>query len=151
MPNLRYFIKVLPVLLFFFGAMGPGWAQSGEEDPSALIGLTLEEVLSRFGPPRLVYPVRGLEEWQDDVVFEYENRDLYIHRDRVWQVGLTSAYGITRGDPRSLALLVLGERARNFDGYIAVSFPGGSWPLRIRVNIDSQDKVAGVFIYRSDF
>jgi hypothetical protein len=151
MSDVRYFLKVLPVLLFFFGAIGPGWAQSAEEDPSGLIGLTLGEVLSRFGPPRAVYPVRGLEEWQDDVVFEYENRDLYVHRDRIWQLGLKSAYGIRLGDPRQLVLLALGETARNFAGHIVVSLPGGSWPLCIRVNIDSQDKVSGLFIYRSDF
>jgi hypothetical protein len=151
MSYVRCFLKALPVIVVLFGAVGPGWAQSGGEEPAALIGLTLEEVLSRFGPPRAVYPVRGREEWQDDVVFEYEDRDLYVHRDRIWQVGLTSAYGIKLGDPRPLVLTALGEAARTSANYIAAAIPGWSWPLHIRVNIDSQDKVSGLFIYRSDF
>ncbi|MDR2111299.1 MAG: hypothetical protein LBP32_08315 [Spirochaetaceae bacterium] len=85
------------------------------------------------------------------MVFEYEAGDLYVYRDRIWKLGLISAYGIRLGDPRSLALLVLGEAALTSAGYIAASLPGWSWPLRFRVNIDAQDKVSGLFIYRSDF
>jgi hypothetical protein len=150
MSDLRYFIKAFPLLLFL-GGIGPLGAQSAREEPAALVGLTLAETLSRFGVPRAVYPVRGREEWQDDVVFEYENQDLYIHRDRVWQLGLKAAYGITLGDPRQLALLVLGEGARTFSGYILASLSGGAWPLEFRINLDPQDKVSGLFIYRSDF
>ncbi|MFP3091041.1 hypothetical protein LQZ21_12025 [Treponema sp. TIM-1] len=147
MSDFRCFIKVLLILLFLGGT--ELWAQS--EDPASLVGLTLTEALSRFGVPLAVYPVRGREEWQDDVVFEYGDRDLYIYRDRVWQLGLKTAYGITLGDSRRLALLVLGERAQNFSGYILASLSGGSWPLIFRVNLDPQDNVSGLFIYRSDF
>ncbi|MDR2630511.1 MAG: hypothetical protein LBC60_06285 [Spirochaetaceae bacterium] len=151
MSVFRYIIRVFPVLLFFFGIQGPLGAQYQGEEPSTLIGLTLVEALSRFGPPQAVYPVRGREEWQDDVVFEYENQDLYIYRDRIWQVGLKTVYGITLGDTRRLALLVLGDGVQNFSGYILSSLSGASWPLMLRVNLDSQDKVSGLFIYRSDF
>ncbi|MDR2760139.1 MAG: hypothetical protein LBB78_12255 [Spirochaetaceae bacterium] len=151
MSDFRYFIKVLPILLVLGGIGGPLGAQPNGEGSTALIGLTLGEVLSRFGVPQAVYPVRGREEWQDDVVFEYENQDLYIYRDRVWQLGLKTAYGITLGDSRQLVLLVLGERAQVFSGYIQASLPGESWPLKFRVNMDPQDKVSGLFIYRSDF
>jgi hypothetical protein len=151
MSGFRYLIKVFPVLLLFAGAIMPARAQSGGEEPFALIGLTLAEVLSRFGPPQAVYPVRGSAEWQDDVVFEYADRDLYVYRDRIWQLGLKTAYGINMGDPRRLVLLVLGERAQIYPGYILVSLPEGSWPLCLRVNLDSQDRVSGLYIYRSDF
>jgi hypothetical protein len=149
MSDFRCFRRAL-LMFLVLGGMGL-WAQSGTEEPAALVGLTLTEALSRFGVPRAVYPVRGREDWQDDVVFEYEDRDLYIHRDRVWQLGLKTAYGISLGDTRGLVLLVLGEKARSFSGYILASLAGGSWPLNFRINLDSQDKVSGLFIYRSDF
>jgi hypothetical protein len=144
-------IKILPVLLLLAGAAAPVRSQSGREEPFTLIGLSLTEVLARFGPPQAVYPVRGLAEWQDDVVFEYEDQDLYVYRDRIWQLGLKTACGISLGDTRQLVLLIFGEKARIFPGYILVSLPESSWPLCLRVNLDSQDKVSGLFIYRSDF
>jgi hypothetical protein len=142
-------LKYVPVFCLFLGILGPLGAQPGE--PSGLIGLTLAEALSRFGPPQSVYPVRGREEWQDDVVFEYENQDMYVYRDRIWQLGLKTACGISLGDPRHLVLLVLGEDARIFPGYILASLPESSWPLCLRVNLDSQDRVSALFMYRSDF
>ena len=43
----------------------PLWPQNSplliEEDPALLIGYSLEELINRFGVPRSVYPVRGLE------------------------------------------------------------------------------------------
>jgi hypothetical protein len=151
MSDFRYFIKYIPVFLLFLGGLSPLGAQSGGEEPFGLIGLTLAETLSRFGPPKSVYPVRGREEWQDEVVFEYEDRDIYVYRDRIWQLGLKTAYGLTLGDPRRLVLLVLGEDARIFPGYVLAPLSQGSWPLSLRVNLDSQDRISGLFIYRSDF
>lgn len=151
MSVFRCVIRALPLFLYLWWSPGPLWAQAGGEDPAGLIGLTLAETLSRFGPPQAVYPVRGQEEWQDDVVFEYENQDLYVYRDRVWQLGLKTAYGLTLGDPRRLVLLALGERAQVFSGYILAALPERSWPLKFRVNLDAQDQVSGLFIYRSDF
>ncbi|MDR0876806.1 MAG: hypothetical protein LBN21_02045, partial [Treponema sp.] len=91
----RIFYQTL-IFLLLLPVLPPLWAQSdtpagtGETDLSELIGLTLAEVLDRFGAPESVYAVRGVETWQDDVVFMYPDRDLYIYKDRVWQLGVSS-------------------------------------------------------------
>ena len=131
--------------------MGSGWAQSGEEDPSALIGLTLAEALSRFGRPRVVYPVRGLEEWQDDVVFVYGEGDFYVYRDRVWQIRLGEAYGVRTGDPRPAVSLTLGEAAEDFEDHIVLSLPSRGWPLAFRVNLDASGFASALYVYRPGF
>jgi hypothetical protein len=139
---------VLPLFWLFCGVSA--FSQSFE-DPSHLVGLTLESVFSRFGVPKSVYALRGLESWQDDVVFEYEDRDLYIYKDRVWQVGLREAYGVALGDHRAAVMLALGEGCRNFEDHILFSLPGGGWPLTLRINLNAAGSVSALFIYRSDF
>jgi hypothetical protein len=149
------------VSAFFLGAFLAGggglWSQTQEPpeavppDPSSFIGLTLESVLSRFGVPKSVYPVRGLEAWQDDVVFEYENQDIYIYKDRVWQVGLKTAYGISLGDRQAAVLSTLGTGVQSFDDHLLFSLPSRRWPLMLRVNLNALGAVSAIFVYRSDF
>jgi hypothetical protein len=108
-------------------------------------------VYSRYGIPGSVYAVRGAEEWQDDVVFVYDDWDLYIYRDRVWQVGVKTSHGIRLGDPGGVVSLVLGEGVRAYNGYMLYTLPSRAWPLEMRINLDAAGKVAALFIYRSDF
>jgi hypothetical protein len=121
------------------------------QDPVLLIGLTLDTLISRYGAPVSVHAVRGVEEWQDDVVFVYNEWDLSIYMDRVWQVGLKSAYGISLGDPQGTAALVLGEGVRSYEGYLLYALPPRSWPLQMRINLDDRGRVSAIYIYRSDF
>jgi hypothetical protein len=134
-----------PLLLAVSVALG------AQEDPAQIVGLTLESVYARYGVPESVYAVRGAEEWQDDVVFVYQDRDLYVFRDRVWQVGLKSALGISLGDSAGMAFLMLGEGVQSFDGRLIYSLPSRSWPLQLRLDLDEAGKVTAIYIYRSDF
>ncbi|MDR0623003.1 MAG: hypothetical protein LBG10_01060 [Treponema sp.] len=129
------------------------WAQDAllNDDPAALIGLNLENLLSRFGVPRTVYAARGHEEWQDDVVFVYEEADFYVYKDRVWQISLKAAYGIRLGDPRSAVILTLGEEAEDFEDHILLVLPSKGWPLTFRVNVNGSGFISALFVYRSDF
>jgi hypothetical protein len=127
------------------------FGETGEEDPVMAVGMTLAMVYTRYGIPESVYAVRGAEEWQDDVVFVYNDRDLYIYQDRVWQVGLKSAYGISLGDPGGIASLVLGKGVEVYSGYMLYPLPSRSWPLQLRIDMDAAGKVAAIFIFRSDF
>jgi hypothetical protein len=122
-----------------------------QTDPASLIGLSLEDLLSRFGVPQAVYAVRGNEEWQDDVVFVYHGADFYVYKDRVWQIKLAAAYGISSGDPRPAAALTLGEAAEDFADHIICSLPSRGWPLALRVNLDGSGFVSAVYVYRPDF
>lgn len=119
-------------------------------DPASYIGLSLEELLGRFGPPLSVHALRGLEAWQDDVVFSYAQGEFYILKDRVWQVELKSAYRIQAGDPKTAALLVMGHDAQDRGDHLIAPLEAGDWPLSLRLNLDPAGKVLAIFIFRSD-
>jgi hypothetical protein len=140
-------VRKSAALLLLFAAM----PLSAQEDPAQIVGQTLALVYARYGIPESVHAVRGAEEWQDDVVFVYKDWDLYIYQDRVWQVGLKSALGISLGDPAGMAFLMLGEEVRSFDGCLLYSLPSRSWPLQLRLDLNGAGKITAIYIYRSDF
>ncbi|MDR2632487.1 MAG: hypothetical protein LBC51_02555 [Treponema sp.] len=159
------------LLCFFMGlAVSDVWAQEGAAlpeqqlsnmaqadtapntgDVSALVGVTLEGLCSRFGFPRSVYVERGLETWQDDVVFSYEAGDFFIFKDRVWQIKVKTAYGIKIGDPLASLSWILGEGTQMYSNYFLVPLRGYPWPLTLRLDMDSTGLIAAIAIYRSDF
>jgi len=118
---------------------------------SSFVGLTMNELISSFGVPRTVYSARGLEEWQDDVVFAYGQGDFYIYRDRVWQLGLQAFRGINTGDPRGVVSLVLGTNAETRGDSIFYPINDRPWPLMLRYDFDTAGRVRAIFIYRTDF
>jgi len=149
--------KILAAAFLLLAAAPPAWAQvrqGGRYDGQfALVGMRLGELVERFGAPASVHAARGAEEWQDDVVFVYPHGDFYVHRDRVWQVGFGSIYGMRVGDPRGVADLILGERARDYGGFLVYplgSLPGAGWPIALRVNF-AAGRISAIFVYRSDF
>jgi len=119
-------------------------------DPMELVGLTLDELLTRFGTPAAVYAVRGEEPWQDDVVFSYDHGDFYVLKDRVWMVAVDAAFKLEIGDPRAAFFLVMGENADDRGAYAICPLPGGPWPLALRCDFDADGNVAALFIYRAD-
>jgi hypothetical protein len=114
------------------------------------IGLKLEDLFQRFGAPKTVHAARGDEDWQDDVVFIYNEGDFYIYRDRVWQIGLKSGYGVKIGDPKAAALLVFADKAQDNGDYLLYPITGGAWPLSLRINFTA-GKISGIFVFRTDF
>jgi hypothetical protein len=134
----------LPLLFLVF----PLWAQPA---PTAFVGLTLAELIEHFGAPRTVYAARGGELWQDDVIFQYADADFYIHRDRVWQVRVASAHGVSTGDPKQAAVLTLGDNAQDRGSYLLFPLTTNSWPLMLRVNFNNAGRVSAIYIYRPDY
>jgi hypothetical protein len=141
-------IGVAAAVVFLVGGAGAVGAQAA--DPAACIGLSLEDLLGRYGPPQSVYAARGLEEWQDDVVFSYPWADLYVYRDHVWQAAVQAVFGVRVGDPRAAVLLVLGDEAADYGTDLRYTLEGYAWPMTLRCNLDGEGKVAAIFIYRSD-
>jgi hypothetical protein len=129
---------------------GAVWGQTEAEDPAAEIGLTLAEVITRFGPPLSMYAVRGLVDWQDDVVFAYGDREFYFYEGRVWQMGVRGFRGIRAGERRGVIPLILGDEAAEFDSYTLFTLTGFSWPVTIRFNTDQTGLISSIYIYRSD-
>jgi hypothetical protein len=147
-------IKYPLLLALWMVIIFPLWPQTQTEplgdDPASFIGYSLTDLILRFGVPRSVYPVRGVEEWADDVVFVYDEGDFYIIKDRVWQIGLKSAYLIQAGDSRSAVSLSFGEALSSGWDYLIFPLKGQSWPVALRCNFDSDGRVTVIFIYRSD-
>ena len=151
MPLLR------PLFLLIMLFSQPLWAQeSGNAadiygDPQSLIGLALNELIARFGPPESVHTSRGQEIWQDDVVFVYAGGEFYIFGNRVWQAGLKSACGVSVGDSRPAVTLTLGAQATDHGKFLTMPLPSGGWPLALRVNFSAAGRVSAIFIYRPDY
>ena len=153
-------MRNLSFLFMFILIIVPLWPQaelnlSPVDDPASYIGLTLREVILRFGVPRAVYPVRGLEEWQDDVVFIYDEGDFYIYKDRLWQAGLKQAWGIKIGDSRAVVSLIMNSRSpssieETAGDSVFYLLNDGAWPLMFRFEFDSSGLVRAIFIYRTD-
>ena len=122
-----------------------------QDDSFSLVGMKLADLIERFGAPRAVLAARGIETWQDDVVFQYAEGDFYIYRDRVWQVKVASVRGISLGDPKQAAVLVMGNAAEDRGDHLLMPVTGRDWPLMLRVNVNSAGAVSSIFIYRPDF
>ena len=151
MPKRKACIAALALLFSGLPLLhAQGQEAAGEENPAAFVGLTLQQLIDRFGVPRLVYAARGQEDWQDDVVFVYDHGYFYIYRDRVWQVGLSSIRGIRRGDPQGMVYLRMGPNAVEQGGSIFYPLHEAPWPLMIRWDIDSAGRIKAIFIYRAD-
>lgn len=148
MPAVRHWVCAF---MLAAAALAPARAQEAETDPVDLVGVNLRELVSRFGPPDSVLAVRGLEEWQDDVVFVYRDQEFYIFKDQVWQLSLKSFSGVGVGTRRERLAQVFGEALESQSGYILFPLPGRSMPLTLRFNTDMRDLVSAIFIYRSDF
>jgi hypothetical protein len=152
--NFRTALRAALILAFILEtgiirAQIPG--ASDPNNPANLVGLTLNEVIGRFGIPQGVYAVRGEAEWQDDVVFSYGDREFYFYRDRVWQLGLKAAFGVKVGENRNVIPLIMGDNMVVEESYSLAPLTGWSWPMNIRFNNDSRGLVTAIFIYRSDF
>jgi hypothetical protein len=151
------------VLAFFLVMLLPLAAQENapedtEFPPDAenMVGLTLKEVFAYLGQPDTVHAVRGAEEWQDDVVFVYAARklDVYIYKDRVWQVRAETALGLKKGDRKAAALLALGNNPggtiEDKDNYLLYHYPKTVWPKYARFNLDSSGRISAIYVYRPD-
>jgi lipopolysaccharide export system protein LptC len=142
-----------PLFLLLIILTFPLWAQQTavNDEKLSYVGMTLAQLFENFGVPKTVLAARGNEYWQDDVVFQYNEGDFFLHRDRVWQVMLTSACGIANRDRKAVVLLTLGNAAQDMGDHILLPVSGKDWPLMLRVNISSSGQVSAIYIYRPDY
>jgi len=148
---MRRICVLLPLFLLIAFPLLPQDEVSAVGEPLSFVGMTLAALIERFGMPEIVFAARGNELWQDDVVFRYARGDFYIYKDRVWQVKLASAYGVSNGDTRTAALTVLGNTVQNRGDHALLPVSGAHWPLMLRVNFNETGLVNAIYLYRSDF
>ncbi len=138
----------------FDGSAAPSGASA--PDGPELIGLELQTALRSFGPPQHVYPIRGDQPWQDDVVFFYSTHlYLYWYDDRVWQVRFDrnfegSVLGLSMGASREDAQKSLGKPIASREDWEIFQLPDRGFPVRARLFFTS-DRLSDIYIYRSDF
>jgi len=147
---MRRIWALLPLFLLVAFPLLPQEAGAVNE-PFSFVGMTLAALIERFGTPELVFAARGNEHWQDDVVFRYAAGDFYIYKDRVWQVKLASALGVSNGNTRTTALTILGNMVQYRGDHALLAVSGAHWPLMLRVNFNETGFVSAIYIYRPDY
>jgi len=121
-----------------------------------LIGMQLAQAVESFGTPQHVYPVRGDQPWQDDVVFFYSTHlYLYWFDDRVWQVRFDEHFegtflGLSMGASRADAVALLGKSIAAESDWAIFQLPDRGFPVRARLFFRA-GKLSDAYIYRSDF
>jgi len=126
-----------------------------DDDPSALLGLTLEGVFSRLGAPSSVAAARGSEAWQDDVAFIYSaGYTLFLYGDRLWQLRFMPPYagsicGLFLGDSADKACSILGQPFESGPDFLLYRMPYKAFPVRLRLGL-SEGRVADAYLYRAD-
>ncbi len=148
-------IKVLLGVLFFSIAAGRlAVAEEALELPE-LIGMDLNQAYQTFGVPVQVYPLRGSETWQDDVVFYYpEHIYLFWFRSRVWQVRVDSRYGkqlfsLRMGDSRERVLELMGAPGKEFEDSLLYHLEDRGYPVRVRFYFED-GVLTDVYCFRGD-
>jgi hypothetical protein len=145
-----FFLPLLLFLVLTLQAQAISPSVTNDEKLS-FVGMTLTQLIERFGAPRAVAASRGNESWQDDVVFQYADADFFIHKDRVWQARFSAACGISTRDRKAAVMLLLGNTAEDRGDHVLLSVPGRDWPTTIRVNFNNSGQVTAIYIYRPDY
>jgi hypothetical protein len=139
--------KFAAAAFFFLFMAFPLWS----DDSLSYIGMKVADLYERFGAPQAVFAARGAEQWQDDVVFRYAQGDFFIHMDRVWQVSVKSAQGVSVGEPKQAVVLALGNKVEDKGDHLLLVLPVRDWQLMLRVNFNNTNRVSAIYVYRPDY
>ncbi|HEB09929.1 MAG TPA: hypothetical protein ENI06_01800 [Spirochaetales bacterium] len=143
---------LLLCVLFFCFALQAGQALELAE----IVGMELEKAYKDFGTPVEVFPVRGEEEWQDDVVFYYDSHFyLFWFENRVWQVRVDNRYPgeflkLKMGNSEAEVIAGLGVPFKREGNSLFYNLQDRAYPLRLRLSFDNGFLV-DAYCYRSDF
>ncbi|HTP57945.1 MAG TPA: hypothetical protein VMM82_03445 [Spirochaetia bacterium] len=125
-------------------------------DPTRFIGLDVKSALDALGAPQAVFPFRGQEEAQDNVVFFY--RDflyLFWYKDRVWQVRCDRRFarplfGLAMGMPRDVVQRTVARQLVAKGDSLYFDLDDAKYPVRVRL-VFANDALSDIYIYRGDF
>jgi hypothetical protein len=125
-------------------------------DPLELIGLDPVSALEVHGAPREVFPFRGVEEPQDNVVFFYPDFTyLFWFKNRVWQVRCDkrfngTLFGLRLGMSREEAKSEIGRIQIEQGDSLYFDVIEATYPIRVRL-VFADGILSDVYVYRSDF
>ena len=131
--------------------------------PDEILGLTPAEAYQKMGAPFEIFPMRGENEWQDDVVFYYSNHVyLFWFKNRVWQFRADKRFegtilGLKIGLSRKEVNKMIGKPFKNNDSSEVYLNPKNitryetGFPVRMKVFYDDDNMTTDIYIYRGDF
>jgi hypothetical protein len=127
-----------------------------QEELVTVIGMDVKAAWKNFGIPQEVYPLRGEQEWHDDVVFYYPNHMyLYLYQNRVWQLRLDERYkdgflNLKMGASKESLLTALGKPLTEIDDSYIFNLTDLGYPIRLRA-VFKNEKLSDAYLYRADF
>lgn len=122
----------------------------------SFLGMEPEAVIETLGPPERIYPFRGSEDWQDNVIFFYSRRIyLFWYNNRVWQVRLDgeytgSVFDFQMGDGKDKVIETLGEPYVSDDRSLIYYLPDQGYPVKMRLFFQ-ENVLSDFYLYRGDF
>ncbi|MEM5947520.1 hypothetical protein WKV44_03080 [Spirochaetia bacterium 38H-sp] len=148
----RLFVLFCVIILSF-----PVFSDDELFDYVSLMGMDIASLIDTYGIPSSVYSVRGAEEWQDDVVFDYGAFAVFLWDNRVWQILFTDDFaykveGLVLGMNWDEAVSSLSAFSLVFEDDEKKVFvlPRWSYPVRLVV-MKENDVLSKIYVYRSDF
>lgn len=128
--------------------------------PFSLLGLTVKEVFDSTVKPDEIFPNRGVQESEDNVIFYYSGGFyLFLYENRVWQVRYDRNYtdsllNLKIGMSRSMILSDSLEKnlvpMADGEDYLTFQIRETPYPVRIKLYF-VEEKLDDLYIYRADF
>lgn len=129
-------------------------------EPLTLIGLGVSEIFKYSESPEEIFPNRGIEEDEDNVVFYYPGGIyLFIYQNRVWQVRYDRTYTKSLLDAEmgmDRSQILIDSRAEGYvplsegDDFLTFQIFSVPYPVRIKMYFE-EEKLDDLYVYRADF
>lgn len=129
-------------------------------EPVSFLGAEISDLFSAEQIPQEIFPNRGIEPDEDNVVFYYRGGFyLFLYKNRVWQVRYDRTseelpLDLIIGEGRSYLLTRLMEEEMiplsSDDDSVTFQLLESPWPVRMTLYF-SEDRLDDLYIYRADF
>ncbi|MDA3811248.1 MAG: hypothetical protein PF518_13075 [Spirochaetaceae bacterium] len=147
--------------LFIFSLMLlPALQAFDANETLSYLGATISEIFEYPVIPEEIYPNRGIEEDEDNVIFYYSNGFyLFLFENRVWQVRYDRNYkeAILDLKMENTMVQILADKLEegitplfSGDNYLTFQIAESPYPVRMKLFF-TDDKLDDLYIFRADF